>query len=629
MRLSVAITVLMLIALPVNAHTLQGDVQHTGNFTSSSKIIPKLEWKTYISGLVGSSPVVADGKVFVTNWYGWGSWQPGFYILDANTGRILWNNSTIYGASTPFVYGDKVIVGGMVYSGSGWNYYGYLYIINLTTKEVKSVELDDQPSYYGIASSPIVYDGYIYVLTHSNGTLWKLDLEGNVIDSFTTGGLINPYTSPTAYDGKIFFAGNSSGDRIYCVYTNLTEVWNRSVDSQITDTPTIANVNGETLLIFTTKNYIYAFYLNGTLKDRYRLNGTISSPAVAYDKIYVGSKDGKLYCLTFNSSGKFEVLWTFQANGKIDSSPAVADGVVYFATNTGEGTLYAVDASNGYELWHYRLLPPQNTWWNIMSSPFISNGKLYIGADSGYVYCFNSSGEIDFSVNLTPLNLSLAVNGREYEIQENTALGALLKVSNYTTDSAEIYFNVTLDDSWYSRYGSFFISSIMGLGTRNVNGGWIYWSIWNETSPLSVGANLYTVRDGERIYYCYGDGSSLDSCRVLLNITTHVKPVGISSLTVNSAKVGGNVTAYVNVTSAESGWYVIVVSGLNDKGDYIAGISTFYLSEGRSLRVPVLIHIPQRNTAGTYKLYAGIYRLSDYPNNLIDWYGAVNCEVSS
>jgi cobaltochelatase CobN len=254
MRLSVAITVLMLIALPVNAHTLQGDVQHTGNFTSSSKIIPKLEWKTYISGLVGSSPVVADGKVFVTNWYGWGSWQPGFYILDANTGRILWNNSTIYGASTPFVYGDKVIVGGMVYSGSGWNYYGYLYVINLTTKEVKSVELDDQPSYYGIASSPIVYDGYIYVLTHSNGTLWKLDLDGNVIESFTTGGLINPYTSPTAYDGKIFFAGNSSGDRIYCVYTNLTEVWNRSVDSQITDTPTIANVNGETLLIFTTKN---------------------------------------------------------------------------------------------------------------------------------------------------------------------------------------------------------------------------------------------------------------------------------------------------------------------------------------------------------------------------------------
>ncbi len=630
MRVTAVLVVLMLITLPVNAYTFQGNVQHTGNFTSNAKIVPKLQWKTYVSGLVGSSPVVANGKVFVTNWYGWGNWQPGFYVLDANTGRILWNNSTIYGASTPFVYGDKVVVGGMVYSGSGWDYYGYLYIINLTTHEVKSVELDDHPSYYGIASSPIVYNGYIYVLTHSNGTLWKLDLDGNVIDRFTTGGLINPYTSPTAYDGKIFFAGNFSGDnRIYCVYTNLTEVWNRSVDSQIMDTPTIANVSGETLLLFTTKNYIYAFYLNGTLKDRYRLNGTISSPAVVDNKIYVGSKDGKLYCLTINSSGKFEVLWTFQANGKIDSSPAVANGVVYFATNTGEGTLYAIDASNGYELWHFRLLPPQNTWWNIMSSPFIYDGKLYIGADSGYVYCFNSSGVIGFNVNLTPLNVTVNVNGNSYQVRENTALGALLKASNYTNDSYEIYFNVTLDDSWYSQYGSFFISSIMGLGTQNVNSNWIYWSIWNETSPLSVGANLYTVRDGESIYYCYGDGSSLSNCIVLLNITTHVKPVGISNLRVNSARLGGNATAYVNVTSAESGWYVVVVSGLNDNGDYVAGISTFYLSEGQSLRVPVLIHVPQRNTAGTYKLFAGVYRLNDYPNNLIDWFGSVNCEVSS
>lgn len=154
-----------------------------------------------------------------------------------------------------------------------------------------------------------------------------------------------------------------------------------------------------------------------------------------------------------------------------------------------------------------------------MSSPFIYDGKLYIGADSGYVYCFSSSGEIDFNVNLTPLNVTVNVNGKSYQVRENTALGALLKASNYTNDSYEIYFNVTLDDSWYSRYGSFFISSIMGLGTQNVNGNWIYWSIWNETSLLSVGANLYTVRDGESIYYCYGDGSSLSNCTVLLNIT--------------------------------------------------------------------------------------------------------------
>ncbi len=628
--LIVVLALALMSATPINACTFQGDIQHTGNFTSNAKIIPKLEWKTYLSGLVGSTPVIVNGKVFVTNWYGWEKWQPGFYVLDAETGKILWNDSDIYGASTPFVYGDKVVVGGMVYSGSGWDYYGYLYIINLTIKDVKSIMLDSQPSYYGIASSPIVYEGYIYVLTHSNGTLWKITLDGQIVKRFTTGGIINPYTSPTAYNGRIFFAGNFSGEnRIYCVDTNLTEIWNRSVDSQITDTPTVARISGEDLLIFATKNYLYILYLNGTLKDRYPLNGTISSPAVAYNRIYIGSRDGKLYCFDFNSSGKLSVLWTFEANGKIDSSPAVSNGVVYFATNTGEGTLYAVDAFYGYEIWHYRLIPPTNAWYNIMSSPFIANGKLYIGADSGYVYCFNSSGEMDFNVTLSPINVTITISGRNYEVRQDTALGALLEASNYVTDGAEIWFNVTLDDSWYSQYGSFFISSIMGLGTQNVNGMWIYWSIWNETSMLQVGANLYYLSDNETIYYCYGDGSSLSNCSVLLKIKVHVKPVGISNLTVNSARLGGNATAWVNVSSAENGWYVVVVSGTNDQGDYIAGISTVYLSKGQSLRVPVLMHVPQRNTVGTYKLYAGIYRLSEYPSNLIDWFGAVNCEVSS
>ncbi len=616
MRLLWFVMLSVLLIVPANA-MLQGNVQHTGNYSASAEIIPKVAWKTYISGLVDCQPLVVDGRVFVSNWYGWKEWKPGLYCLNAENGEILWRNPKVTGASSVAYYDGKLYVG---------NLSGDFFVINATNGEViKEIRLEDHPSWWGIASSPIIYNGSVYVTTFSNGTLWKLDLKGNVLKKFTTGGTICPYVSPTAFEGRIFFAGNSSGDRIYCVDENLSEIWNYSVDSQITGTPTVGKINGSYYLIFTTKKSLYVLDLNGNLIDRVPLNGTISSPAVAYNMIYVGAKDG-LYC--FKLENGLKLIWKFKTEGKVDSSPAVANGVVYFATNVKEGTLYALNAFNGNLLWFYRLKPPQGLYYNIMSSPFIYDDRLYIGTDSGYVYCFDSSGTIEFNVTLSPKNVTITIGGKRYEVREDTALGALLKASKYSTNDHEVFFNVTLDDSWYEKYGSFLISSIMGLGTKNVGGKWIYWSVWNETSQIPVGANLYYLSDGETIYYRYGDGT-INNSTVTLKINAEVSPIAITGVSVTPAKLCGNATAYVNVSSSKSGWFVLVVSGLNDKGDYIAGISTFHLSKGGSVRVPVLIHIPQRNSIGTYKLYAGVYELEGYPNDLIEIYGPVKCEVSS
>jgi len=81
---------------------------------------------------------------------------------------------------------------------------------------------------------------------------------------------------------------------------------------------------------------------------------------------------------------------------------------------------------------------------------------------------------------------------------------------------------------------------------------------------------------------------------------------------------GGNITAWVDITTANSGWFV-VVSGLNGEGDYLAGISTFYVRAYEGIRVPVLIHVPQKATTGDYKLHAGVYRFEEYPESIITW----------
>ncbi len=626
MRIGILVLLVALTFITVaNGSTLQGSVAHTGNFSADHVVIPKLCWKAKLTGLVGASPVYSDGKIYVTNWYGWGEWTPGLYCLDAATGEILWRNSSIQGGSTPSVVDGKIVVGGMVWDSDANGYLGHLYIVNASNGLIEhDLLLDTSPSWWGIASTPLIYNGYIYVLTHSNGTLWKVSMDGEIVDRFATGGQIGHYTSPAAYGGRIFFAGNVSGDnRIHCVDEDFNELWNESVDAEITNTPTAAEVNGEALLIFATEKSLYVYTIDGVLKKRLPFNGTISSAAVAYGNAYIGSKDGKLYCLNLTS---FDYCWTFEANGKIDSSPAVADGVVYFATNTREGTVYAVDAFGGKLLWYYRLKPPENYYYNIMSSPFIAENRLFIGADSGYVYCFDSSGMLEFNVTLIPGRFSVEIDGRSYEVDRTTALGALYAASQYETDDAEIRFEVALDDSRYEEDHLLNVSSIMGIKPTPDWSRW--WSIWNETSQLSVGANQYFLSDDGTIYYCYGDGSSRDSCDVLLKINADVKPAGVASLEASNGNRGGNVTAWVNVTAAKSGWYVVVVSGVGEGGDYVAGVSTFHLNSGEELRVPVLIHVPQRNEAGSYKLYAGVYEYSGYPGNLLHLSEGVTVEVS-
>jgi outer membrane protein assembly factor BamB len=562
---------------------------------------------------VGASPIYWNGHIFVTNWYGFGDWAPGLYSLNAETGEVEWRNNKITGSSTAVIFGNTLVVG---------NLSGHVYYVNASSGAIeKEILLESSPSWWGVSSSPLVYNSSVYVLTFSNGTLWKLNTDGDIQWRVTTGGEISHYTSPTAYGGRIFFAGNDSGNALFSVYENSTISWKFPVEGDITSTPSV----GYGKVFLATNEKLYAVGVDGKLVWSVDFNGTISSPAVANGKIYIGSAEGKLYCFDAENGS---LLWTFTANGKIDSSPAVANGVVYFATNTPQGTIYAVNANTGDLLWYYRLNPPSGSYYNIMSSPFIANNKLYIGADSGYVYCFNSSGTLEYNVTLVPTDFSVDVNGNSYNVERATALGALYATQDY---DGEVFFEISLDDSWYDPQTSsgLFVSSIMGLGTTQVGGKWIYWSVWNESKAMiSVSVDAYSITGNKTIYYCYGDGTSLDSCLILLKINTEVKPAGVSSFEVLNGKIGGNLTAWVNITTTESNWYVVVVSGVNDSGESLAGLSTFYLEVGEELSIPVLVHVPQLAKTGTYRLYAGVYKYSEYPNSPIHVFGYVTAEVS-
>ena len=614
-RAFLASLVLILMLIPASSfgYTFHGDCQRTGNFSEANIIIPNLVWKKEISGLVGSSPIVFNGRVYVTNWFGWEEWQPGLYCLNASSGDIIWRIDEIDGASTPAIQDELLVIG---------NHSGELFFVDLETGTIlKKLKLEESPSWWGIASSPLIYNNSIYVLTFSNGTLWKIDLNGSIVWKFVTGGEIMYYTSPSAYDGKIFFAGSSGSEHaIYCVDENGNLIWKYSVDSKITNSPSI----GYGKVFFATKNNFYAVDLNGSLAWKINFNGTISTASLAYGKVFVGSSDGYLYSIDAENG---EVNWKFKANGKIWSSPAVAGNAVYFATNVPEGTIYSLNLDDGSLLWYFKLKPPSGKYFNIMSSPFISDGKLYIGADSGYVYCFDSRGRISLNVTLYSGTLKINVSNKEYKVSSTSALSALYHVScGSEYDGAEIGFSFELDDSWYETYGSFLLTSIFGVKNDLSSGR--YWMYWVNDSMPSVGINKYYLKSGDRLYYTYGDLSSTPSnASIVLEIVVDLKGAGISEFTASSAERGGYVTSHVNVSVSESGWYVLVVSGTNENGEPIAGISVFYLEPNLELRVPVLIHVPQEVNTGEFKLYAGIYRLEEYPTSIIYLSNYIEVEV--
>lgn len=130
----------------------------------------------------------------------------------------------------------------------------------------------------------------------------------------------------------------------------------------------------------------------------------ISSPAVGNGVIYVGSTDGNLYAIDAASG---EMKWKFATKGMVVSSPAVESGTVYFLSY--DSNFYAVDAATGQLKWkfqtggekryaarHLHHMEPAaeimpDTWDFFLSSPSVWNGAVYFGSSDGNIYALDAN----------------------------------------------------------------------------------------------------------------------------------------------------------------------------------------------------------------------------------------------
>lgn len=77
-------------------------------------------------------------------------------------------------------------------------------------------------------------------------------------------------------------------------------------------------------------------------------------------------------------------IWTYMTGGGVLSSPAVTDGKVYVGSR--DNHVYCLDALTGAQIWNYTVGEAVD-----LSSPAVANGKVIIGSKDDRIYCLNAS----------------------------------------------------------------------------------------------------------------------------------------------------------------------------------------------------------------------------------------------
>ena len=117
-------------------------------------------------------------------------------------------------------------------------------------------------------------------------------------------------------------------------------------------------------------------------------NELIATPVIVGDRVYLangqdpehGEGVGNFYAIDATKRGDITQsgrLWHFTKIRRSISTAAVADGLVYISDFSG--FLYCLDADTGKEIWMHDLFAA------VWGSPFVVDGKVYIGDEDGDV----------------------------------------------------------------------------------------------------------------------------------------------------------------------------------------------------------------------------------------------------
>jgi outer membrane protein assembly factor BamB len=238
-----------------------------------------LRWRTRLES-TESSPLVADGAVYV------GDWSGRVYALDARTGRIRWRLRT-----DAAVKGSVAMAKGRIFVGS--------------------------------------YDGHVYSADARTGRLhWRSSGLARL------GGLGRFYSTPAVAYGRVYI-GSTDG-RVYSFGAATGELrWAHATGGYVYSSPAVWR---RLVLIGSYDGWFYALdAATGDVRWRFHANGPISgSPSVIAGNVYFSTLRQRTYAVDARTG---RLVWSFP-DGKY--SPAVVDEKRLYLV--GYGRLFALAA---------------------------------------------------------------------------------------------------------------------------------------------------------------------------------------------------------------------------------------------------------------------------------------------
>lgn len=417
------------------------DLEMTGRARYETKISPasaaalRLAWQVKLSGIVGSTPTIVAGSVYIGDWGGI-EWR-----LDAATGAVLAHadlGRTVAAQCGPSNLGITSVAAyanGRLYLAGGDNSFYCLDAQSLQT--AWKTPLGDNSAaggYYGW-SSPAPLPGKIYQGVSSNcdnpfiaGEVVSLDpASGTVIDRENLSQTSDPshfgsgvWSSP-AIDldsGSVFVTTASayhyddglaySVVRLSLENLAVQDSWKITPDdfSETADpdwgsSPTLFHdANGRLLVGASQKNGKYyaldrANLAQGPVWETPVAipgpcpqcgDGSISTAAFDGSRLYVGGGNtgfprfdpGAVTALD-PATGRGIWSYSWQLQGPVLGPVSVANGVVFAAAGT---SCLALDAATGSLLWK------ADTAAMVYAGVAISDGRVFFGDTAGNLYCY-------------------------------------------------------------------------------------------------------------------------------------------------------------------------------------------------------------------------------------------------
>src|ERR1041385_2427894 len=321
------------------ARNYQINETHTGSINPPGLTPPLRQKWTRNFGQKMSYPLIADGKVFVTvrneSLYG-----TVLYALNAADGSTLWS----FQLTGTYYWSALCYENGRVFA---LNFDGLLRAFDGTTGSL--IWSRQLPGQYAFSSAPSVFQGVVYAGgAGSAGTAYAVSAENG--DVLWTRSVSNGDNSSPAV----------TADGVYLSYSCWNVYKLNPANGSVTwhTTSNCSGGGGKTPVFYNNRVYAREVSTNTDVILNSQTGGTlgnfVSKSAPAFSGNMGFFLNGPKW---FGSYGTLEgrdvntnlVRWTFNGDGRLQSSMLVVNDYVYVGSDLGK--LYAVEAATGTPVW--------------------------------------------------------------------------------------------------------------------------------------------------------------------------------------------------------------------------------------------------------------------------------------